>query len=194
LFLGWDEIQAGVALNAKQNEAFCNALDAPGLGDALASLAVMAVNAASMAVRHKPVPAEFDSFLHDAATFTVKSCPYWVPLANPVPAPVPTLAPAWPPAGYSWVIGDLSLAWRWNTGPVTCTTATHYCWEVIALAHFGCNRLDGTLDVKNEALGFVIESVPGSTTVVPADTPVAIQFGTEIGTGTVGQLTYLTCS
>jgi hypothetical protein len=193
LFVRWEQIQAGRALNTEQNKAFCSALDTRGLDDALASLAVLALNAASLALRHKPAPSELDSFLHDAATFTVKSCPFWVPFANPVPQPLPTVAAAWPPPGYSSVIGDLSLAWRWST-PLTCTTGTHSCWEVTAQAHFGCNRLDGTLDVKNEALDFVIESVAGSTANVPADTPVTIQFGTELGSGTVGQLTYLTCS
>lgn len=111
--LDWSDVESGMNLTATQNDAFCDALATPGLDDVLSTLVALGLDALSVRLRRAPLPDEADGVIDLAATFALDSCPTWLPVVNP-PRPMPTPRPTWHPPGYSIVIGDPDLVWRWS--------------------------------------------------------------------------------
>ena len=190
--LDWDQIQAGVALNAQQNKAFCDALETPRLDDVASSLVAAGLSWLAVKLHHEPVSEETEDMLKLGATFAVTTCPSWVPIVNPV-RPLPTVAPQWPPDGYSLVLGDSDLAWRWSAkGTFQCQGPAKTCWQIDVLARYGCNQVKARLYVRLD--GVPIEPVDGATLDVPVNIAAPLGFGTpRTSTGLDGELIYLSC-
>jgi hypothetical protein len=190
----WDDIAAGIVLPDRQNKAFCDALDRPGVDDGLGKLVALGLNALSLRLRHKPLPDDAEDVLGIAATFATKSCPAWIPVIRPPQPAAPTPAPPWVPFGYFTVIGDPDLAYRFApANTYTCNPGFNRCWRVDVVARYGCTRLQGDLAVKN-ADDVVLEYDSRVWSDIPVNEPWTIDFGTSQTASTSGELMYLTCS
>jgi hypothetical protein len=197
--LDWTSVEAGVTLSNQKSDAFCRALDTPGVDEVLKSLLAAGLDALSLKLRKKPLPDEAEGLLAIAAKFAVKTCPRWVPRPVPTTAsvatPVPIEVPAWYPSDYSPVAGDPNVAWQWvDHQTFTCVRPVVGCWRIRVLAQFGCPQsLKVTIAIR-DAFETVLEYLTAATPPVPPRQTIETAFGTLRANSIDAQAVFVTCT
>jgi hypothetical protein len=166
LFIDWDSIEQGKQLANGKASALCRALELPKADDVLASIALLALNAASERFRHKPAITDPDTeaLFKTAVGWVNKTCAAWEPhLVTLIASPRPTSTPTAADPGD--VAGDPDLSWYFDA-PGSMNDCQHpACWRIEVSSRGGCpTKLAITMTITDRGSGVVAGTAPFEST------------------------------
>jgi hypothetical protein len=171
---------------------FCNQLNSSAADDVLASLISVGLNALSLRFRKKPISDDAKDVVKLTATFASEACPLWVP--GLIPDRPVTPRPAWYPSGFTPLVADPDVAWRWIEPEEAICSGGLRCWNVDVVARQGCPMDVSMAVAANDAAGVVVDVGFGSLGSTAPNEVRRVELTSNVAAATEATVDYIACS